>query len=71
MITNPRIAGVVSALHLIRPLFAAESCDVSPYSDGEIAAAMLQLCPERTDYWLSPDHLRGTFRALQTNSAAG
>ena len=69
--TYPRMLRVISAIHLIRPLFAAESCDVLPYGRGEIAAAMLELCPEGTDYWLSPGHLRSTFRALQTRSVSG
>ncbi len=60
-----RLDGVISAMRLIRPLLAAAGCDVTPWTDREIAETMLECCPEPTDWWLSLKHLRQSFERLK------
>jgi hypothetical protein len=61
---HQRMAGVAGAMTLIRPLFSAQGCDVSAYSDHQIAAMLLEICPEPNTWWLSRDHLISTFKRL-------
>jgi hypothetical protein len=60
-----RLPNVVKAMGLIRPLFDAQRCDVVPFTDHAIATALLALCPERVEWWLSPDHICQAFERLR------
>ncbi len=61
-----RLPGVIAAMSLIRPLFDAQQCSVAAFEDRQVAEALLKVCPEPTDWWLSPQHLRQSIEQLQT-----
>ena len=62
---SDRLHRVIAAMGLIRPLFDAQHCSVAAFADRVIAQVMLELCPDLTDWWLSPEHLRQAFERLQ------
>ena len=64
-ICSHRLPGVIAAMSLIRPLFDAQQCSVAAFHDREVAEALLEVCPEPTDWWLSPQHLRKSIEQLQ------
>ena len=61
-----RMVGVLSTMDMVRELFRRHRCDVSLYTDRDIAATLLELCPQPNDWWLSPEHLRETLTLLHT-----
>lgn len=65
-IRSDRLPRVIAAMRLIRPLFDAQHCSVAAFADREVAEALLEVCPEPTDRWLSPAHLRQSVEQLQT-----
>lgn len=64
-------ASVVFAMTLIRPLFEQCDCDVSTYTDDQIAEALLQTHPSPAAQWLSREHISHASAQLTPKSPTG
>jgi hypothetical protein len=51
-------------MSIVRHLFRKEGYDLGPYTDPQIADALLDECPNLTDYWMTTAHLANAFRRL-------
>ncbi len=64
-------SSVMLAMALIRPMFEQCNCDVSAYTDDEIAEALLETHPSPAAQWLSHEHVAYASAQLTPTSPIG